>query len=107
MTEVGCPRPGLINSRMQMSGGGVGCLCLGGQSLRLAKLRDSGGQRDELGHQRYGRQRRVTGQVPGQRDHPGGAAQLIAVVAAPGQPPVLGAGGTVVGVGRTAQMRVA
>jgi hypothetical protein len=60
MTEVGCPRPGLINSRMQMSGGGVGCLCLRGQSLRLPKLRDSGSQRDELGHQRYGRQRRVT-----------------------------------------------
>jgi len=84
MTEAGCPRPGLVNGRMQMSGGGVGCLCLRGQSLRLAKLRDSGGQRDELGHQRYGRQRRVTGQVPRQRDHPGGAAQLIAVVAAPG-----------------------
>jgi hypothetical protein len=74
MTEVGCPRPGLVDSRMQMYGGGVGCLGLCGQLLRLAKLRDSGGQRDELGHQRYGRQRRVTGQVPGQGDHPGGAA---------------------------------
>jgi len=55
MTEAGCPRPGLVNGRMQMSGGGVGCLCLRAQSLRLAKLGDSGGQRDELGHQRNGR----------------------------------------------------
>jgi hypothetical protein len=59
---------------MQMSGGGTGGLCLGGQLLRLAKLRDGGGQGDELGHQRYRRQRRVTSQVPGQGDCPGGAA---------------------------------
>jgi len=48
---------------MQMSGGGAGCLCLCGQLLRLAQFRDSCGQRNELGHQRYGRQRRLTGQV--------------------------------------------
>jgi hypothetical protein len=59
---------------MQMCGGGAGCLGLCGQLLRLAKFRDSGGQGDELGHQRYGRQRRVTGQVPRHGDHPGGAA---------------------------------
>jgi hypothetical protein len=107
MTEAGCLWPGLFNSRMQMSGGGAGCLRLRGQLLSLAKFRDSGGQRDELGHQRNGRQRGVAGQVPCEGNHPCGTPQLVTVVAAPGQPPVLGAGRTVVGIGRAAQVRVA
>lgn len=74
MTEAGCPWPGLVNSRMQMRGGGTGCLCLCRQLLRLAKFRNRGGQGDELRHQRNGRQRRVTGQIPGESDQPGSAA---------------------------------
>ena len=50
MAEAGCLRPELVSSRMQTGGSNVGSLCLCGQSLRVAKFRDSGGQRDELGH---------------------------------------------------------
>ena len=57
-----------------MRGGGAGCLCLCGQLLRLAKFCDSSGQGDKLGHQRNGRQRRITGQVPGQGNQARGAA---------------------------------
>ena len=98
---------GLVDGRMQVSGCGPGRSRLGGVLLGLAQLGDGGGQGDELGHERDGHQRVVAGQVPGQRDHPGRAPQLLAVVAAPGDPPVLGAGGAVVGVGRAPQVRVA
>lgn len=74
MTEAARLRPGLVHGRIQMCGGGAGCLCLCGQLLRLAKFGDRGGQRNKLTHQRYRGQRHVTCQVPGQSDHPGGAA---------------------------------
>jgi hypothetical protein len=41
--------------------------------LRLPELGHCGGQGDELGHERNGHQRVVAGEIPGQRDNPGGA----------------------------------
>jgi hypothetical protein len=74
MTKARRTRPGLGDGRMQVGGCGAGCCCLGGVLLGLAQFGDGGGQRDELGYQGDGHEGVVAGQVPGQGDHPGGAA---------------------------------
>ena len=53
---------------MQVGGGGAGRCCLRCILLGLAQLGYRGGEGDELGHQSYGRQRRVTSQVSGEGD---------------------------------------
>jgi hypothetical protein len=58
---------------MQVRGCRPGGCRLGGVLLGLAQLGDGGGQGDELGHERDGQQRVVAYEIPGQRDHPGGA----------------------------------
>jgi len=63
----------LRDSRLQVGGRVTGRGCLGSMLLGLAKLGDGSGQGDELGHERDGHQRVVASEVPGQRDHPGGA----------------------------------
>jgi hypothetical protein len=98
---------GLGGGRVQVSGCAPGCCCLGGMLLGLAQIHDRGGQGNELGHERDGHQRVVTGQVTGQRDHPGRAPQPVTVTAAPGDAPVGGASRAVVGVGRAPQVRIA
>jgi hypothetical protein len=82
-----------------VGGCGAGRRCLGGVQLRLAQLRDRGGQGDELSYQGNGHECGVACQVPGEYDHLGGAAQLVAVVATGRDPPVGGAGSAVIGVG--------
>ena len=63
----------LRDSLMQVASRVTGRSCLGGMLLGLAQLGNGGDQGDELGHERDGQQRVVAGEVPCQRDHPGGA----------------------------------
>jgi hypothetical protein len=74
MAKAWRTRAGLGDGCVQVGGCGAGCCCLGGVLLGLAQLGDRGGQRDELRHQSDGQEGGVAGQVPGQGDHPGGAA---------------------------------
>lgn len=97
-----CPR----DSRMQVGSRVAGRGRLSGVLLGVAQLGDGDGQGNELGHERDGHKRVVAGEVPRQCDHPSGVPQLVTFMAAPGNAPVLGPGGTVVGVGRVPQVRV-
>jgi hypothetical protein len=58
---------------MHVSGGGAGRRRLRRVLLCLTELGYCGGQGNELGHERDSHQHCVSGQVPGQRDHPCGA----------------------------------
>ena len=75
--------------------------------LGLPQLGHGSHEGYQVRDERDRRERAVPGDLASQRDQPGGAAELVTVTGAPGQAPVGGAGGTVVGVGGAPQLPAA
>ena len=98
-------RPGASHGGVQMLGRGAGGGSLRGVLLGLAQFGDGARQRHQAGNQRGRGEHHVPGAASEHAQQPGGDTQLVSGAGAARQAAVRCTGGTVVGIGSTAQRR--